>query len=56
MSWFRRSPHRYETAKKIPHRPDHSEDQLKDEIEINRRRLDEHRQQAQKEYEDGKLH
>jgi hypothetical protein len=55
MSWFRRSPHRYETEKKLPRRPEHL-DSLKNEIEENRQRLSEHRNQAEKKAKDGKLH
>ena len=54
MSWFRRSPHRTEPVRRQPYRPDNSA--LTEEIEQNRRRLEQHRQQAQKEAEDGKLH
>jgi len=54
MSWFRRSPHRPETEKKLPHRPN-TQETLKDEIESNRRQLEQYRKEY-KEHQDGKLH
>jgi hypothetical protein len=54
MSWFRRSPHRSETEKKLPHRPN-TQDSLKDEIEANRQQLEQYRKEH-KEHQDGKLH
>ena len=54
MSWFRHLPHRRDTAKTRPHPA--VNDRLREEIEQNRRKLEQHRQQAEKEAEDGKLH
>ena len=54
MSWFRRSPHRTEPERRHPHRP--HKDNLVEEIEQNRQRLTQHREQQLKETEDGKLH
>ena len=54
MSWFRRSPHRREEEKRHPRHA--VNDRLREEIEQNRRKLEQHRQQAEKEAEDGKLH
>jgi hypothetical protein len=53
MSWFRHVPHRRDTAKTRPHPAD---DQLPREIEQNRERLAQHREQQTKDTQDGKLH
>jgi hypothetical protein len=54
MSWFRRAPHRRETERRHPHRP--KKDTLVEEIEHNRERLAQHREQQTKEPRDGKLY
>lgn len=53
MSWFRHIPHRREQQN--PHSA--VADDLQREVEENRRRLEQHRQQqTNKETDDGKLH
>jgi hypothetical protein len=54
VSWFRRTPHLRETEKTRPQHP--VNDDLRREIEENRQRLEQHRQQKQQETPDGKLH
>jgi hypothetical protein len=55
MSWFRRAPHVKEQLRPRPHHA--VNDDLRREVEENRLRLEQHRQQQQeKETEDGKLH
>ena len=54
MSWFRRIPHRRDPEKTRPHHA--VNDDLRREIEENRQRLEQHRQQENKEPSDGKLH
>ena len=54
MSWFCRTPHRKETKRRHPHRP--QKDTLVDEIEHNREQLAQHREHQTKDLEDGKLH
>jgi hypothetical protein len=54
MSWFRRTPHPRETEKTRPHHT--VNDDLRREIEQNRQRLEQHRNEKPKETQDGKLH
>jgi len=53
MSWFRHVPYRRDTAKTRPHPVD---DALRREIDQNRARLAQHREQQIKETRDGKLY
>jgi hypothetical protein len=55
MSWFRRSPHVKEQTRQHPKHA--TNDDLRREVEENRERLAQHRQeQPKKEIQDGKLH
>jgi hypothetical protein len=55
MSWFRRAPHVKEQPRLRPHHA--VNDDLRREVEENRLRLEQHRQQQhEKETEDGKFH
>jgi hypothetical protein len=56
MSWFKRVPHRREETRRTPHHPSPAAEELRQEIELNRRRLEEHRTEIKKEQEYGKLH
>jgi len=56
MSWFRRIPHPPGQTRKYPHHTSAMAGELEREIDANRERLEQHRQDAQKEPKDGKLH